>query len=279
MNKKKVICLDARKTAIAEEILTDLLDFITCGCFLTETESATKFKDGRLESAIEEETIAKPIILEWIEVSEVAKKYGVTVEVPNIRNWTDVNLMCKELKIFIPCNIKISNFKQADNLNCQAGLCLATTGIYESTLKNPFPTQSEYLYKKIKETRVHKYNQPIDYYFIVFNKNDLSQSYYTSLLTIKELKPNGKNKLQANWGDNRKLGRYSLIPVTDAMIRSDLDRGLVPREYRSYDLAVAYVMEVHNECIDKAKVSLDYEKKAYTMMAKKAIGAYGGLTE
>lgn len=51
-----------------------------------------------------------------------------------------------------------------------------------------------------------------DYYFLVINKNDTKDYFYTSLKRIKTLVPNGNNlPFQCNWAENRAFSNRSEI--------------------------------------------------------------------
>ena len=285
MRKEKKIFIDANKILISEKVLTDLLDFVCQGNFETINISAPIpenlkdiVTDGRVESTILEKSMAIPIIREWISKSEIARNYSFELRENKDRNWTDIDLISEEFKIFIHCNIKISNCSQPDNLNCYNGIYLALTGIYNKDHNTPFPKHAENQYDFIKHTSVYKYDKPIDFYFIVFNKNDISKSFYTSLLTMKELKVNGSNRpFQARWDSNFELGRYSLIPVTDEMVQDDLARGLVPREYRSFNDAVIDIVEKANESELKNIESSKYRIKANNIIKKKILHSFKGI--
>lgn len=265
--------IDFNKVAKTEEILTSLFDFIHNEDKTPKNEDG--LEDGRTQSTLAEKTYAIPLISKFVAESETSKKYQLKLEVPGKRSWADVILISDKDGLFIPCNIKISDFKSADNLNCRHADLVVTTGYYEKFENEiKFEVASIKLWNQIKKLHYKHYKKPVDYYFLVFNKQDASKSYFTSLLTVKELVSNGSNGAQANWETNRKLGRTSILPVTPEDVQGDIARGLMPREYRSYSDSIDYVID---KCIDselKKIESARYNIKIYKRIKRSAKRAH-----
>jgi hypothetical protein len=149
--------------------------------------------DGRVNSAINEYTILQKIRREF------------PIDVPRIRGWYDFGITASG--IFYPVNIKISTFKGNDNLNCKLGLYYTLTDTIPE-FKNEIGWSDFFfrLFEDMSEVRDTK----SDYYFIVINKNDTNDVFWTSLKRISMLTPNGNNlPFQAKWSDNRKRKRKS----------------------------------------------------------------------
>jgi hypothetical protein len=147
--------------------------------------------------------------------------------------------------IIIPCNIKISNFAQSDNLSCQNVLDLISSG----NIPDKIPKTKDAVYKNVLNIKRKKmFKEPIDYYFICINKKDMKKSYHTSLLTIKEFTLNASNLLQCHWGNDLKKGRTSLYKLTEKDIESDNKRKFTKRVYRSYEDSILNVLQSYNEC-------------------------------
>lgn len=141
-------------------------------------------RDGRINSAFNEDEIFKIL----------SKKFHINR--PNARDWVDFSF--EENKQFVPVNIKISKTDTADNLNCKLGIYYALTG------KLPHFGNGiswEEYFKNLKENL--ELNNA-DYYFLVINKNDLKDIFYTSLKSLAILQPNGNNlPFQAKWSENK----------------------------------------------------------------------------
>ncbi len=148
--------------------------------------------DGRINSAVNEKQI--------IEV--IAKSF--TIEEPEIRAWCDFIAVDGEDRY--PVNIKVSELKTADNVQCKLGIYYAVTGVW--------PTFSNGIsWKKFFQAVAQDINTrtDCDYYFLVVGKSEDSDTILpdvilTSLKQIGTLVPNGNNiPFQCHWGKNRAL--------------------------------------------------------------------------
>ena len=101
------------------------------------------------------------------------------------------------------CNI-ISDLDNnyADNLSSKIGMGYALTG------KNDLSIQWEKFHKQIKENIKIGY----DYYFLIVNKNNSCDAFWTSLKRIETLIPNGNNlPFQCDWSKNRNFSTRNEI--------------------------------------------------------------------
>ncbi len=115
-----------------------------------------------------------------------------------MRDWVDFSFVKND--IFYPVNIKVSTTKTADNLNCKLGIYYALTG------KIPYFNNGIVWEEYFKNLSQNIASNITDYYFLIINKNDTSDIFYTSLKQLEQLVPNGNNlPFQAKWDENRNL--------------------------------------------------------------------------
>ena len=141
--------------------------------------------DGRVNSGVNEHEI-----LDALQASE----YGRIIESPPPRCWYDFAIKNMYGEIYV--NIKVSdlNNSAADNLSSKQGMGYALTGI-----KN-IPDN----WRGFNETIANNIRNGYDYYFLVVNKNNARDVFWTSLKRIQRLQPNGNNlPFQCNWASNR----------------------------------------------------------------------------
>ena len=158
-------------------------------------------KDGRVNSSYNEGQIIDAVT-QIFNFNNELRHSDIIVKRPKTREWYDFLLINEnESNFFIPINIKVTEMKNnADNLNCKLGIYYALTGLIPSSITNGtnWETVFKYLSKNI-DTYKDK-----DYYFLIANKNDVEDFFWTSLKQIPELVPNGNNlPFQANWNKNR----------------------------------------------------------------------------
>ena len=155
--------------------------------FLREhpVELSSNDADGRVNSGINEHEILEALC---------DSQYGGIIDVPNIRAWYDFRIICGLGELFV--NIKVSDLSNssADNLSSKKGMGYALTGI--KNLPDPWPAFNSAISNNIKGG--------FDYYFLVVNKNNPRDAFWTSLKRIKRLQPNGNNlPFQCDWSLNR----------------------------------------------------------------------------
>ena len=160
--------------------------------------------DGRVNSSHNEAEILDKI-LHFTDNDKDFLENKITIKKPDIRDWYDFAIEKKSLNInekelFFPVNIKVTSTKSADNLNCKLGIYYALTGL------KPFFSNEctwDYFFKKLAKDLNIKENKN-DYYFLIVNKDDTKDIFYSSLKKIKNLVPNGSNlPFQCQWGENR----------------------------------------------------------------------------
>lgn len=163
-------------------MLQDIVEFLKNYSFSLKSHS----RDGRINSAFNEDEIVKII----------ESKFNITR--PKARDWVDFSFTQNE--IFYPVNIKISNMNTADNLNCKLGIYYALSGKIPH-FDNGISWES--YFKTLKENLE---SNSKDYYFLVINKQDCKDIFYTSLKCLESLQPNGNNlPFQAKWSENRNI--------------------------------------------------------------------------
>lgn len=146
---------------------------------------SSRSNDGRVNSIANEDEI-----LESLNQSP----FGGIINNPPIREWHDFSLRTPDGEIYI--NIKVSdlNNSAADNLSSKKGMGYALTGL--TNLPDKWESFNEIVSQNIRSG--------YDYYFLVVNKNDSTDIFWTSLKRIKRLQPNGNNlPFQCNWAANR----------------------------------------------------------------------------
>lgn len=162
------------------QVLAEIRDFMS-----ENPNDITLDGDGRIVSANHESIIIDTIAAQF------------PIQVPTMRNWWDFAIV--QNGIFYPVNIKLTALGgAADNLNCKLGIYYALTGqipaiANESSCGNFFRELQENICENER-----------DYYFMVFNKKDMSDVFVNRLKAIKTLMPNGNNlPFQCKWNQNR----------------------------------------------------------------------------
>lgn len=254
-----------------DEILTDLMDYLTK--FQYNEEFVTnQINDGRTISLIGERDFVMPLIQEWINKSDIVKLYSLSLVIPAERQPYDVLFIgsCDEDEIYIPCNIKISSCTYFDNLNIQNIQNMLCFGEKPTTANMRKKTQEKHL-KDISQDKT-QIIEPMDYYFIVIHKKDMSKSFFTSALSVSHPYFNGPNLVQCNWGTERANGREVAYPITEDDIREDKKRGLTPRKYRSYISSINLLLNVtiysYELAIATSKIAIKNTKKLMKLAEK-----------
>jgi hypothetical protein len=163
------------------EVVIELKEYIS----EKAPDLSSRFEDGRINAAINEKEI-----IDLLELDFDIKK-------PRSREWWDITYE-DGLQTY-PINIKISNLRGNDNVQCKLGIYYALTGIWP-TFQNEISWEN--FFRKLSEDIDTATNR--DYYFLIINKEDSSDVIATSLKSISSLVPNGNNlPFQCNWGSNR----------------------------------------------------------------------------
>lgn len=151
--------------------------------------------DGRVNSIANEDQI----------IALLKKKYPEGVEVPNIRSWYDFAFKKNNQTIYI--NVKVSDLDNgaADNLSSKIGMGYALTGIGDLPID----------WEGFNEMLAANLRYGYDYYFLIVNKNNTSDVFWTSLKRIRELRANGSNlPFQCDWSRNREPSNRSEYEAT-----------------------------------------------------------------
>lgn len=186
-----------------EEILNIIV------AFLSENgiEYTAIMDDGRVNSAINEEQV-KGVVERCFNQNPVLRDGGYKYVPSNIRDWYDFGVSKDgDSDFFIPVNIKVSVLN-TDNLNCKLGIYYALTGMLPSGMSNEI--QWEPFCQALHRDMNTKTDG--DYYFLVANKKDNKDFFWTSLKQLKAIIPNGNNlPFQANWSVNRERVQRSHV--------------------------------------------------------------------
>lgn len=184
---------------IAELTLSKMVDFLR----RKKTKLSTSSEDGRINSSINEDEIIND--LKSFEYSSSwFENNSLKLNIPKSREWFDFAIESTVTDLFIPVNIKVSNCNtsQADNLNCKLGILYTLTGINPKALKLSQSSGWEKYFKTLDQ-KMSSYTSA-DYYFLVINKTEADDVFFTSLKTIQTLTPNGNNlPFQCVWSKNR----------------------------------------------------------------------------
>ncbi|MGZ9414602.1 hypothetical protein [Mycoplasma sp. 5370] len=207
--------------AIVEEIKVSNISF------------SKNFEDGRTNSAINEKEILKFILANQKIKSLLNKmKWKLTDSKP--REWYDLAIEGETSEYFVPINLKITSLdnNSGDNLNSKGGIYFALTGN-----KPDFSNQINWndYFQKLHDNIKENYK---DYYFLIIDKNNLKESFYTSLKQIETLVSNGNNlPFQCIWSKNKNL------------------------KYRTYNEAKQFILHYLRESIEKrANILNDFNK-------------------
>lgn len=160
----------------------DLFNKITT--ILTENKfiANTDFKDGRINSVKDEDTIIN--MLEKSELNEYIVKQG-------IRKVADIVFKINDELIHF--NIKTTDGKSADNIFSKLGTLIAFTDIDSNKLKSSITWNNftDELFNNCKETSR-------DYYYLVVDKIN-SRVMIRGLKELNTIKTNPSNILQVEW--------------------------------------------------------------------------------
>lgn len=168
-----------------ENYLDEIVEYLQCNP-VTLSRDTTASRDGRVDSIVNEDEVIAQI--------KTNPELDRLVKPAEKRAFCDFRIEEDGEAIYV--NIKVSDFgnNAADNCSSKEGLGYALTGIAD------FPIG----FKAYHETLLNNIKPGYDYYFLVVNKNDPSDLYWTSLKRIRKLVANGNNlPFQCNWAINR----------------------------------------------------------------------------
>lgn len=162
--------------------------------------------DGRVDSQKSEAEITKTLALQF-RTDQYFRDNGLSFEPAPARHWYDFRVRGPN-ELFLPVNVKISSFRGSDNLSSKEGLFYAMTGVDPKKVphaKNPKRPWGINSWEPYCAAMAHHFgaNKSADYYFLVINKRDVGNVFWTSLRQMATLDPNGSNlPYQANWAKN-----------------------------------------------------------------------------
>lgn len=132
---------------------------------------------------------------------EFTTQLGLSITDPADRDWVDFTV--EGAGVFVPVNIKVTTMEgAADNLSCKLGMYYALTGIRPDFSNSV--SWGDYTERLAAGLAATSGICDTDYYFLVVNKRDPGDVFWTSLKRIKVLSPNGNNlPFQADWSKNR----------------------------------------------------------------------------
>ena len=173
------------------------------------TELSSNDADGRVNSGVNEHEILEHLL---------ESDFGQIINLPPPRCWYDFAIINNTGELFV--NIKVSDLSNsaADNLSSKKGMGYALTGIKD------IPDNWEDFNNVISRSIRPGY----DYYFLVVDKKNPNDVFWTSLKRIEKLQANGNNlPFQCNWSANREWS------------------------HRSEEEAIKYILEVYLDSWDK----------------------------
>lgn len=157
--------------------------------------------DGRINSATNENIV----------LDKLSTKFDVNI--PQARCWYDF-VMPLQNKLFV--NVKISDLSNnsADNCSSKLGMGYALCGIENLPIH----------WEKFHQILANELKIGYDYYFLVVNKNNTSDCFWTSLKRIKTLTSNGNNlPFQCDWSQNRDFSSRSEIEAIRYILKTYID--------------------------------------------------------
>lgn len=164
-------------------VLKEVVDYLSKADF----QLVTTGQDGRLSSSQSERHV-----VQLLQNSNRWNVFSPNVERGNNRTWYDVRID----NFYV--DIKISACKTSDNTNAKKAIYYFLTGKPPEQVSN---TESKFF----QEMRKHESpDENRDYYYLIINKNDLSDVFAVNLKGLPHTSPNGRNlPFQSNWGKCR----------------------------------------------------------------------------
>lgn len=178
--------------------LQDMVDFLQENPVILLNDN----DDGRINSATNENIV----------LNQLATRFK-NIYIPPLRWWYDFAIPLQN-RLFV--NVKISDLSNnsADNCSSKLGMGYALSGIEN------LPTNWEAFHQIL----ANEIKTGYDYYFLVVNKNNTSDCFWTSLKRIKTLIPNGNNlPFQCDWSQNRGYSGRSDIEATQYILKTYIE--------------------------------------------------------
>lgn len=211
---------------IEKELLEEALNKIVKFLKEKKIKLSKVATDGRTNSSKNEEEVVDNIC-SFALANDWMKDHNLKIGTPNLENnnnreWYDFSiesLDTSKSNYFVPVNIKVTQVKNggADNLNCKLGVFYALTGLLPSSVG----LSNEVNWKKYFSLMDEKMatNKNKDYYFLVVDKDDTSNVFFSSLKTLKSISPNGNNlPFQCKWSENNIRTKRTFIEERDFIL-------------------------------------------------------------
>ena len=171
--------------------VAEALDIICQGLIERNLVIGKVDTDGRVNSKLNEGLVLSCI-------KEICDEEEIGFEFTADRDFCD-------FKIYgVPVNLKMSSLNTGDNVASSEALLYTiigerTNGRWGGRIK----ALKEYVNH---ENLFWEQIEPKDYYFLVVNKNDTTDIFWTSMRSLTVLRPNGNNlPFQCEWGKNREM--------------------------------------------------------------------------
>lgn len=223
--KSKEIVKKIKSDELAEVLLTCIVEELS----KAELDLTNNTSDGRISSSLLE-IIVNEYISKNKKIENTLLKYDVNYIIPKDREWYDLAIKNNDQSIFIPINIKISALSCGDSIGSKKGLYYACTGVIPrlNSITNDTNVYtedvlrtnrwSEFYTKLLRDVDKEKHS---DYYFLILNKKNSSDVFFTSLKSLKTIIPNGNNiPFLCNWELNRQRVKRSHIKARKFLMES-----------------------------------------------------------
>jgi hypothetical protein len=234
----------------ASEALDIVRDCISCsGIVVNDFVS-----DGRIGSAISEDKITA-FLSKDKRVAKKLGKIGYVIHIPDIRCWFDFALINEGSDMFVPVNIKISSLKPhiPEATHARYGLLYSLLGIkIAEATKVQWDKYWDY-FRSFKDRRSDK-----DYYFLIIDKNDPTDVFYTSMKTMRSIHPSSVNlPFQAVWLDNRERDFSRTQDEVYEFLYENMAKSM-----RLMERTASTGITMMDSCVLHAKRSIEKNKKS-----------------
>lgn len=187
--------------------------------------------DGRPQSLDDEKQIIDQLVASWPKDSEFR------IQEEEARKFSDITFIHREQNYPFYTNIKTSDFSKgaADNLSSQKGMAYAVSG---KLTKTEAPRADE-----INELMAEPaYYDTSDYYLLAVDKGT-NRVYFTSLLKLPKLTPNGSNlPFQIAWKHNLQPNNLTRREAIDH-VRKTFEESQLKKSQQLSDSVIALAAE------------------------------------
>jgi hypothetical protein len=201
-------------TVSVTEVLDKLSTYLSRSLTSRSIElNSNRNLSARVRSSLDQETVARAL-QSFTLASDWYAERSLTLEIPSGDHWYDFAVRGRDL--FLPINLKVSQLGGADNVSAKDGLFYAITGIDPASARtNTWENFCAAVAQSISTVTT------ADYFFLVINKSDIGDVFWTSMKSLQRASPNGNNlPFQCDWSHNRH------------------------REYRTHDEAARYLLHI-----------------------------------